>query len=165
MRLSRFALAAVAAFLFIAAPVVAASVAIAQEAVPAAPSTALNVGELIAPWLEMLVGAAAILITAILGWIAALVRRKTGVDIDLARMQTLQKALENAAGILIAKAGDAVKDVNIDVRNPMIRDAILYVNKAAPDAVKRWNLTPEDLAEKLVAKIGTATAPVVKKDE
>lgn len=122
--------------------------------------TVINVRDLLAPWLEMLVGAVAILITAILGWVASMIKRKTGVDIDLARMQTLQQTLNNAAGILIAKLGAAAEGVTFDARHPAIKDAILYVSQNAPEAVKHFGLSPEQIAEKLTAKIGLATTPV-----
>lgn len=129
------------------------SVAHAQE------STQIVVGDLVAPWLEMLVGAVSILITAILGWLAAQLKMKTGIDIEARHREALQTALTNAAGLALSKLGDTAKDTKIDVRSPIIRDSILYVNKAVPDAVKNFGLSPDQLAEKLVAKIGLALAP------
>ena len=147
---SLLALAAVAILVAAALPVVA----MAQEQ-----GTTIDLGSLLAPWLEMLIGAVAILVTAILGYLAALIKRKTGVDIDLARMTTLQTAITNAAGLVINKLGDAAEGKTIDVRHPLIRDAILYVNAAAPDAVAQFGLSGEQIAEKIAAKLGLATAP------
>lgn len=157
MRFLQYLTLALATLLIAAAfPVVA----MAQEQ-----GTTIDLGSLLAPWLEMLIGAVAILVTAILGYVAALIKRKTGVDIDLARMTTLQTTITNAAGLVINKLGEAAEGKTIDVRHPLIRDAILYVNAAAPDAVAQFGLTPEQIAEKIAAKLGlaTATTPVEKK--
>jgi hypothetical protein len=116
----------------------------------------VRVGDLIAPWLENVVGAAAILITAVIGYVANLIRQKTGIDIETAHREALQQALTNAIGLVINKFGTEIGDKVINVGSPVLRDAISYVNRAVPDAVKHFGLTPEQLAEKLAAKLGLA---------
>lgn len=145
---------ALVVFAIFASIMLAPVVAFAQET----PSTSINIGDLFAPWLEMLVGAVAILIAALLSWITAMIKQKTGIDIEARHREALQTALTNAAGLVLSKVKDSVADKDIDVRNALIRDAIVYVNQAAPDAVKRFGLTPQNLAEKLSAKLGLASA-------
>ena len=118
-----------------------ATVAFAQE------STTVRVGDLIAPWLEMLMGAFVILITAIVGYVANLIRQKTGIDIEARHREALQTALANGAGLILSKATTALADKTIDVRSPQIRDAINYVSEAAPDAIKYFGIAPDQLAE------------------
>ena len=130
--------------------------AFAQDA--SVPNTSINLGDIIGPWLEMIVGAVAILVTAILGWLAALIKAKTGIDIEARHREALQTALTNAAGLMLRRLGDKANLVSFDVHNPIIREGILYVTRSAPDAVKKFGLSPEQLAEKLVAKLGLATA-------
>lgn len=119
--------------------------------------TTIRVGDLMAPWLEMLLGAVAVLVTAVLGYLANLIRQKTGIDIEFARMQTFQQALTNAAGLVINRAADKVADKTINVGHPAIRQAIQYVNESAPDAVEYFGLTPDQIAQKVVAKLGLVT--------
>ena len=135
-------------------------VAFAQEVVPN--NHSVNVGQLIAPWLEMLLGAVSILITAIVGWIATQIQKRTGIEVEAKHRDALQAALTNAAGLIVAKAQGSLGDRTIDVRHPVIADAITYVNRAAPDAVARFGLTPAQLAEKLVAKLGLVDAGSAK---
>lgn len=119
-------------------------------------STSITVSELFAPWMEILVSATALLIAASLTYATNLIRRKTGIDIEFSRMRTLQQALENAAGLALSKV--ASSDAKINVKSAVIRDAILYVNKSVPDAVSFFDLSGDDIAEKIVAKIGLATS-------
>lgn len=139
---------ALVVFAIFASIMLAPVVAFAQE------NTSINVGQLLAPWLEMLVGAVAILITALLGWITAMIKQKTGIDIEARHREALQTALTNAAGLVISRVQGSIADVDFDVRHALVKDAILYVNQAAPDAVERFGLTPQDIAEKLTAKLG-----------
>lgn len=140
-----------AAFLVVTLSVVAPS--FAQDT-----DTTLNLGTLLAPWMEMLVAAAIALVLALAGWATSLLKQRTGIDLEQFRQTTLQTALENGAGLLLARAKRSADGVVIDVRHPAIRDAILYVNDAAPEAVAHWGLTPEQIAQKLIAKIGIAEA-------
>lgn len=133
----------------------------AQEA---ANDTRVVVGDLIAPWLEMLVGAVAVLITAILGWIAAQVKAKTGIDIEARHREALQTALTNAAGLALTRLSTTFGSKTIDVKHPLIKQAVEYVNSAVPDAIRNFGLTPEQIAEKIVAKVGLAQAPSLEAD-
>lgn len=131
--------------------------AVAQTVTP--PSTVVNLGDLIAPWLEYLVGIVVVLIGALVTWITTMIKAKTGYDIEAHHREALQTALTNAAGLVIQRGAELAAGVNIDVKNPAIRDAILYVNQAAPDAVKYFGITRESIAEKLNAKLGVVTGP------
>lgn len=134
-------LLAVAAFLLLGLP------AWAQD-------TTVNLGELLDPWLQLVLAFAALVIPALGAWAAAELRRRTGIALELAHMQTFQQALVNGAGLILAKTKDAADGVNVDVKNALIKEAILYVNNSAPDAVAYFGITPQTLAEKLIAKLG-----------
>lgn len=155
MKFLQYLVLAVAAILIAAAlPVVA----MAQES-----DTTVNVGQLLAPWLELLVGAVVTLALALLAYLTALIKAKTGIDIGAKHRETLQAAVENAAGLVLAKVQGSLADKTIDVRHPLVRDAIMYVNANAPDAVAHWGLSGDAIAEKILAKIGLATAKQEKK--
>lgn len=136
-------LLAVAAFLLLGLP------AWAQD-------TTVNLGELLDPWMQIVLTFCALVIPALGAWAAAELRRRTGIALEQAHMVTFQQALTNGAGLILAKAHDAAGNVNIDVRSQAVRDVIKYVNASAPDAIKYFGVTPEAIAEKLVAKIGLA---------
>lgn len=122
-------------------------------------TTVINLGDLIAPWLEYLVGIVVVLIGALVTWITTMIKQRTGLDIEAHHREAFQTALTNAAGLVIQRGGELAAGVNIDVKNPAIRDAIMYVNQAAPDAVKHFGITPNMIAEKLNAKLGVVTGP------
>lgn len=139
-------------------------VAIAQEVVMTAPAeTSINVGDLLAPWLQLMLAFAAVVIPALGTWAAAELRRRTGIVVEASHREAFQTALLNGAGLLKVKAEQMTSNVTIDVRHPAIRDAILYVNSSAPDAIKYFGLTPEAIAEKLVAKLGLVNPPIIER--
>lgn len=124
-----------------------------------APVTTISLNELIAPWLQYLVGLVAVLIGALVTWITTMIKQRTGLDIEAHHREAFQTALTNGAGLVIQRGGELAAGVNIDVKNPAIRDAILYVNQAAPDAIAHFGITPNMIAEKLNAKLGVVTGP------
>lgn len=99
------------------------------------------------------------LAVAIVGILAELVRRKLNLDIEARHREALQTALTNAAGLAISQIGAALADRKVDVRSPVIAAAVNYVIEAAPDAVRKFGLTPEALAEKVAAKIPQVAQP------
>jgi uncharacterized membrane protein len=94
-----------------------------------------------------------VLATAIVGWLAELLRRKFNLDIDAAHREALQTALTNAAGLLIGKAGSAIANKTLDLKSSVLAEAVNYVLHAVPDAIRHFGITPEAVAEKLQAKL------------
>jgi hypothetical protein len=146
--------------------------AIAQTTVTStAPSeTTINVGQLLAPWLQALVAAVITVIMALFGWITAVINKRAGLEGNAAIMQIeahfrelLETAMTNAAGWVIMKAGPELDKMTFDVKSPLIVQAVMTINNLAGTAVTRFGLTPDDLAKKIIAKIGVLTAsnPVV----
>lgn len=102
------------------------------------------------PYLLAVVSVAA---TAIVGWLAELLRRKFNLDIDAAHRDALQTALVNGAGLLIGKAGSTVAGKKFDLKSAALAEAVNYVLQAVPDAIRYFGITPEAVAEKLQAKL------------
>jgi len=121
----------------------------------------VNVGELIAPWLQILVGAAVTLITAIAGWAASLLQKRTGIYIEQKHMETLQSALTNAAGKLLTSGAGKLGQYSVDVKSPGLAAAIMYVNASAADAVKHFGINDRTIADMIINKLGVITAPSV----
>jgi hypothetical protein len=100
-----------------------------------------------------LLAVVSVVATAIVGWLAELVRRKFNLDIDAAHREALQTALTNGAGLLIGKAGGAVAGRKLDLKSAALAEAVNYVLAAVPDAIRYFGITPEAVAEKLQAKL------------
>jgi len=111
---------------------------------------------LVKPYIVELIG---LLVTAALAYALKLLKEKTGIDLEAKHRDTIQVAITNAAGLVIAKAGDHMAGMKIDVKNEALAKAVTYVLQAAPDAVSHFGLSPASLREKIEAKIGVLTAP------
>lgn len=100
------------------------------------------------------------------GWLALLLKTKLGVSIDDSMRASIQTAATNAAGLVLNQLGNQLQGKTIEVGTPFIADAVNYVLKNAPDAVAHFGLTPETIAEKIIALLPqiantttTATTP------
>jgi hypothetical protein len=133
--------------------------ALAQGAGYSLQSTAISVSDLLAPWLPILMTAFMGVVLAVLELIRQKVAKRTGVLVETSHMQALQKAIENAAGVALSKLSTSTKTLTVDTGNPAVRHGVIYVNAAAADAVKAFNLTPEQIAEKVIAQMSVITAP------
>lgn len=131
-------------FVFVSAP------AFAQGEVAAE-----GIYNVLQPYLLALVSVVA---TAIVGWLAELLRRKFNLDIDAAHRDALQTALTNGAGLLIGKAGDALASRKLDLKSAALAEAVNYVLQSVPDAIRHFGITPEAIAEKLQAKLPQVSA-------
>ena len=100
-----------------------------------------------------LLAVVSVVATAIVGWLAELLRRKFNLDIDAAHREALQTALTNGAGLLIGKAGSAIAGKKLDLKSAALAEAVNYVLQAVPDAIRYFGITPEAVAEKLQAKL------------
>lgn len=141
--------------------------AIAQTTVTStAPSeTTINVGQLLAPWLQILIAGAVSLVLALFGFLTKVLNDKMNLSgnasvlaIEGHARDTLQSALTNAAGLLVMKLGPKLDGLKLDVGSPLISDAINTVNKLAGDAVARFGITPETVGALIIAKVGVLTA-------
>lgn len=139
--------------------------AVGQTVAPVVPSqvpvpqTVININEILAPWLPILMTAVMGVILALLELIRQWVKKRTNVQIDETYMKVIQVALDNAAGRAVMQLSDRLRDVNLDVHSPVIKQAVEYVNQAASDSVKHFDLDSDQIAEKIIAKIGVITAP------
>src|SRR5262245_38536620 len=100
-----------------------------------------------------------VLAVAILGWLAAILKQKWGVDVKNSLMTiearhrgAYQSALRNAAGFVIAHIGANGK-IGFDIGNPVLASAINLLIAGVPDAVKAFGLTPERIAKDIIAHL------------
>lgn len=87
---------------------------------------------------------ASIFIAAFVAWLTAWLRTRFKVDLDERHRATLETALTNAAGMLLAGATREA--------------AFLYVERGAGDAVRHFGLQAPDIFKKLDAKEALAKA-------
>lgn len=121
-----------------------------------AADTTVNFGPLwdgLAPYIAAAMGS---IILAIAGWLAVLLQRWTGVSIDTKHREALAAALTTGVNYGLAKAGTAANNLTFDVRSQIIADAIVWVEKSVPDAVKHFDMTPETVAKMVAAKLQVA---------
>ena len=105
----------------------------------------------------VVVTVAATATTAIVGWLLAELKAKWNIDVDQAHRDALQTALTNAAGFVWAKTRATVPD-HFDVKSPLVAEGIRYVIASAPGALAHFGLTSDQIATKLVAKLGVQAA-------
>lgn len=119
------------------------------------------VGEIWTGLVPYIVAAIGALISAAVGWLVYLFNKKLGLSIDDSLRDSLQTAAANAAGLVVNGLGHRLSGATIDVRSELVADAVNYVLKAAPDAVVHFGLTPEAVAQKILALLprvaGSAT--------
>lgn len=128
--------------------------------------TTVAVGDLWTGLQPYIVAAIGALITAAVGWLIMLANKKLGISIDDSMRRSLQTAATNAAGLVLNQLGNQLSGVKVDVKNQLVADAANYVIKAAPDAVAHFGLTPDAIAQKIVAllpQVANTTTPASAK--
>jgi len=134
---------------------------------PSAPGadTTINVGQIMSPYLQAFASAVLACLLALVGWITAIFNKKAGLESNAAVLQieghardALQSALTNGAGKVVMLLGDKLNTITIDVKHPAVKSAILAVNAAAGEAIKRFGLSDDDLARMILSKVGVLTA-------
>jgi hypothetical protein len=134
----------------------------ATPALAQAPAGAIDVGGIFGVWKPYVVEIVQIAAFAIVGLLAELARRKFNLSIEESHRNALQTAITNAAGLALNKLGNSLQGKKVEIGSPIIAEAVNYVAKSAPDAMAKFGLSPEDLREKVVAKIpqvANTTAP------
>ncbi len=120
---------------------------------------------------------AVLLVLGLITWVTTTVgaafKKRTGIDIETGLLQqealhrdALQTALTNAASSIVQKVGAQADLAKIDVRSPEMAAAVNMVAAAVPEAMAKFDLVPEDLAPKILAKLpqvapAPAAAPTV----
>lgn len=130
------------------AAVTAAAVMAAQPA-----AAAIDLGEVYGsfkPYIEAAVTAG---VVGLVGVVLELLRRKLNLSIDDSSRAALQTALTNGAGLALNKIGNSLQGRTVEVGHPAVEEALRYVLAAAPAAIARFGLSPDQLREKIIAKM------------
>jgi hypothetical protein len=133
----------------------------------ASADTSIAAGDVWSAIQTYIAAAVGALISAGVGWLIVLLNRKLGLSIDDSMRSSLQTAATNAAGLVLNQFGNRLSGVKIDVKNELIADAVNYVLQAAPDAVAHFGLTPDLIAQKILAllpQVANATSSSAARD-
>lgn len=134
----------------------------AQPARADGPTTTINLGPLWDGLVPYVIAAVGAVISVLSTWAVWRFQQLTGMKLDENARNSLQTAGTTAANLIINQLGAEAHKVDIDVGNANIATGINYVEKSAPDAIKRLGATPEVLANivraKLTEKISDAKA-------
>jgi hypothetical protein len=137
----------------------AALIALVFATAPALASTVIDGGSIFGAWRPYIVEIVGIAIAAVVGWIVNLVRTRLGLEIEARHREALQTALTNAAGLAINQLGGAAGGLRVDVRSAALAEAVTYVLKGAPDALRYFGLTEDRLRDMIAAKVGVSMQP------
>lgn len=117
-------------------------------------------GQLLAPYITALIQA---LIGVIIGWLIWAAQKYLNVTVDAARRAEITAAAQRLASSLVADGAVSLSGKTITVDNPAMLSAVNAVLAAAPDAVKRFGITPQAVADRIVDMIPQvpAVAPAI----
>lgn len=146
MKLLRILAAGALALVFLAAgPVLA-------QTAPTAPSTTID----FAPTINtVLLPALGFALVAVVTWAA---KRFLGIQLNKQDQATANDLMQKALAYGTSKVGTL--PLKVDVGSPVIASAVNYALEHGPEALKRLGVSPDQLAQKLVARYMDPTVPV-----
>jgi hypothetical protein len=103
---------------------------------------------------QSMIGAAGLVITALLGWLLNEIRRRTGAELRVAEATEItllraQLAEAMANGIAAAEAHMPITAS----QSSKVESVVAYVQQALPDAVTKLEATPSALAKRAEAEL------------
>jgi hypothetical protein len=142
--------------------IIVAAMALAASAPASAQDvTTVNLGGVLVNLLNSLVPVAVTLIGGLATWAFALFKKKTGLDIEFMHRDALEKFLANQAGRFLAPL-DSWQGLKIDVGNKDIARLAQEAVNRIPDAIKFFGLDVGAIAQRIVDKVGLATATSIE---
>jgi hypothetical protein len=110
-------------------------------------------------WLEPYVDSVAnALILALVGYMATVLKTKWNIDLDQGHRNALTTFLQNRAASLISDGAVKMQGKSVQVDNAMLARAANQASLAIPGVLKRFGLTPDVVAAKIVDAIPQTTA-------
>ena len=108
----------------------------------------------LAPWLAMLQPIAFAVVSVGVPIALGYVRQYTGIQVSQANADALTKAIQDQAGLLIAKSPTNLSFQSIDPHHPDIAKAVNWMGTAMPKLLAATGKTPDDVAHMIAAEIG-----------
>ena len=110
---------------------------------------------LFAPFINAL---AAALVSALVGVLLTYVNKWIGLSVDDKNRAALASAAQTAAGNVLASIEGDLSQKSFTINNAVVRDAVRWVERSAPGAIAHFGLSPDDLAQLVLGKIGALQA-------
>lgn len=89
-------------------------------------------------------------IAGLVSWVLFIVKNKFNVDIEAKNREALTAFLQRQASALLAAGAVKLNGVQIEVKNEALLGAANAAVSAIPDAMKFFNLTPEQIKHRIV---------------
>lgn len=116
-------------------------------------------------WIPVLQAIATASVPIIGTLLLMIAKRFLTIHNEAAFRQTIDLATTNAAGLVVAVAGNQLQGRTFDIGSPVAAQVLDYLAKAAPDAIKHFGLGDSTLLEKVTAKLpqiaATSSQPIV----
>ena len=116
------------------------------------------------PYVVALIGVA---VTAFGAFLAAEIKRYTGLAVDQALLAKVERYIEDKAAQKVASAADNLAHAEIDVKSPIVAEIVAKIAAGIPSELEAVGLTPTAVAHKVAAAFGrlqaSMTAVVVPK--
>jgi hypothetical protein len=136
--MKRFALAALAAALFVVAA-------------PAAFAASIDIGQAINGSLQEIInGVVTALIAGLVGWVAIVVKNKFNIDIEAKHREAITAFAQRQASSLIAMGAVKLDGVKVEVQNAALADAANKALAAIPDALAFFGITPASIQQRII---------------
>lgn len=132
--------------------------ALAQDAA----ATTVNAGDLFRDFREAIEWGIGLLVAAIVGLIAAMIRRATGLSIDAKMQERLQTAAMNGVHLGLDRVQGLADGATVDVKSKILVAAIEFMRREAPAAIKHFKLADDDLEALARAKLAEVQPAGVK---
>jgi hypothetical protein len=107
------------------------------------------------PYIADLLG---LLVVAALGYISTIAKAKLGISIDEGLRASLHQSAVTGINMALGQLNGRMDNLSVDVKNKVLADALNYLVKAAPDAIKHFGLDEKRdvLMDMLKAKLTVA---------
>lgn len=127
-------------------------VALALLLAPAAALAAsIDIGQAInGGLLEIISGAIAAAIAALVGWVSIIIKSKFKIDIEARHREALIAFLQRQAGSLVADGAVKLAGIRVEVKSEALAAAANAALAAIPGALKFFGLTPERLQAMII---------------
>jgi hypothetical protein len=121
-------------------------------------ATAVSAAPFVAVAAPLVQSLAYAVVTALVAFIAALIKRYVGVRVDEATQTKLDGYIESLVGAEIARASDNLAHAQIDVKSPLVKGVVDQVAAALPAEMQALGVTPEAVAAKAAGVFGRLQA-------
>jgi hypothetical protein len=109
------------------------------------------------PWVVTFMPFVQLLITGIIGllttFLGLYMKAKYNIEWEKEQRDAFQTSATNAAGLYIQRVGAQAAMATVDVHSAALKEALDYLAKGAPTAIRHWGITPERITKILLAKI------------